>query len=162
MEQLKLPSVVVGQTEVARLERELNELDDFFVDAKGRQTGTSFKPPKLSRLLDELSQENDVNLLNESERSKLIKDINELLSRAPRLHISFASEPSPKALERVLTWLRDNIHPQILLQVGLQPTIAAGCVLRTPNKVFDMSLRASLQKEVPYLTKLIAGAVDGK
>ena len=75
------------------------------------------------------------------------------------MHISFAAEPSVKALETILVWLRDNIHPKVLLQVGLQPAVAAGCVLRTPNKVFDMSLRAYLDRQGDYLVQLIRGAV---
>jgi F0F1-type ATP synthase delta subunit len=71
------------------------------------------------------------------------------------LHISFAAEPSTQALEKILVWFRANIHPQALLQVGLQPTIAAGCVLRTPNKVFDMSLRNHLIEQQKYLMQLI-------
>jgi F0F1-type ATP synthase delta subunit len=87
--------------------------------------------------------------------------LNEVLGHAPLLHISFASEPSTKALEAILVWMRANIHPQTLLQVGLQPNIAAGCVLRTPSKVFDLSMRSYLQKQESYLVELIAGAARG-
>jgi hypothetical protein len=40
-------------------------------------------------------------------------------------------------------------------QVGLQPTIAAGCVVRTSNKVFDMSLKEHLTEQEQYLMQLI-------
>jgi F0F1-type ATP synthase delta subunit len=78
------------------------------------------------------------------------------------LHISFASEPTPKSVEPILEWMRNQIHPQTLLQVGLAPSIAAGCVLRTPNKFFDMSIRNHLQKQAHFLGELIAGVVDGR
>jgi F0F1-type ATP synthase delta subunit len=68
----------------------------------------------------------------------------------------------PKALEKILLWLRQNVHPQVLLQVGLQPAIAAGCVLRTTNKIFDMSLKAHLSQQTDYLKQLISGAADGR
>jgi F0F1-type ATP synthase delta subunit len=29
----------------------------------------------------------------------------------------------------------------VLVQIGLQPNLGAGCVVRTTNKYFDMSLR---------------------
>jgi F0F1-type ATP synthase delta subunit len=84
-----------------------------------------------------------------------------MYENAPSFHVSFAVEPSPRALEKILVWLRENIHPQVLVQVGLQPAIAAGCVMRAANKVFDMSLRSNLKEQSGYLTQLVRGAVDG-
>jgi len=161
MAPLKIPSIIVSQTDVARLIRELNGLDDFFIAAKNRPAGTALQPPRLSRLMDRLSRENSINLLEENDRLRLMKELKNIYEHAPSLHISFAVEPSPKALEKILIWQRQNIHPQILLSVGLQPAIAAGCTLRTTNKVFDMSLRAHLTNQAKYLTQLIRGAVDG-
>lgn len=120
------------------------------------------QPPKLTRVLNQLAAENNINLLELTERTKLSNALGELYKHAPSLHISFAAEPSPKALEKLVVWIRNNIHPQALIQVGLQPSIAAGCFLRTPNQTFDMSLRANLKKSEPQLLKLIAGAVNGR
>lgn len=158
---LKLPASVISQTDIARLMRELNGLDDFFVGAKARQHGTGMNLPKISRQIDLTARENKLNLLAEADRQRLMDGLKSVYERAPNLHISFAIEPSPKAFEKIIIWLRRNIHPQALVSVGLQPAIAAGCVLRTTNKVFDMSLRAGLNKETDYLKQLIQGAVDG-
>lgn len=155
---LVLPLSVISPVDVTRLIRELNGLEDFFNSAAARVSGTPVNLPRLSRLLEQLSNDNKCNLLDQPQRQTLIAQLNQLLKQAPSLHISFAADPQPKAMERIVVWLRDNIHPQLLLQVGLQPTIAAGCVLRTPNKLFDMSLRSYLKKQEPYLVQLIAGA----
>jgi F0F1-type ATP synthase delta subunit len=162
MAPLKLPSDLIGLADIARLTRELNSLNDFFAGAKTRTAGTALPPPKVSRVLNNMANDNKINLLNEDERTRLQKSLGEIYAHAPSMHISFAVEPSPKALEKILVWVRQNIHPQALLQVGLQPGIAAGCMLRTTNKVFDMSLRSDLQKQSGYLTQLIRGAVDGR
>lgn len=161
MAPLKLPANVVSQIDVMRLGRELSALDDFFVNAKARAAGTAMPMPRLSRALDSLAKENGVNLLDEKSRQLLVKHLEVIYQKAPNFHISFAVEASPKALEKILTWMRQNIHPQLLLQVGLQPTVAAGCVLRTTNKIFDMSLRSRLSGQTEYLAELIKGAVDG-
>ncbi len=158
--ELKLPASVISQIDVARILRELNNLNDFFVSSKVRVSGTPVQPPRLSRSLDLLASDNKCNLLDENDRRQLTAYLNVILGRAPLLHISFAVEPSPKSVERILTWFRQNIHAQALLQVGLQPSIAAGCVLRTPNKFFDMSMRANLKQQEPYLVKLIASAAS--
>jgi len=159
---LKIPSLVVSPSDVARLQREIISLNDFFVSAKARQTGTTMQLPKLTRILSQIAKDNKVNLLEEAERNQLSQALNQLYDHSPTLHVSFATEPSPKALEKLVVWIRTNIHPQALVQVGLQPSIAAGCFLRTDNKTFDMSLRSSLKKSEPILLKLIAGAVDGR
>ena len=159
--ELKLPTSVISQVDVARIIRELNSLEDFFTSVSSRKAGESMTPPRLTRLLEALAKENKCNLLDQPQRRKLTQQLNQILKQAPLLHISFASDPAPRVLERILVWLRANIHSQTLLQVGLQPTIAAGCTLRTPNKVFDMSLRSQLNGQEPYLVKLIAGAAHG-
>jgi F0F1-type ATP synthase delta subunit len=160
--ELKLPNGVVSQVDTARLIRELNSLEDFFTAANARRAGTPMTPPRLTRMLDTLAKDNQCNLLDQAQRQKLAAQLGQILKAAPLLHISFATDPPPRFLEQILVWLRTNIHPQTLLQVGLQPTIAAGCMLRTPNKVFDMSLRSHLREQEPYLVKLIAGAAHGQ
>jgi F0F1-type ATP synthase delta subunit len=152
---LQLSTNIVSHVDITRILRELKSLDDFFVATKTRPAGTSMQLPKLTRLLDQVARENKLNLLEESHRKALYQELDQIVARAPLLHISFAAEPSTQALEKILVWFRANIHPQALLQVGLQPTIAAGCVLRTPNKVFDMSLRNHLIEQQKYLMQLI-------
>lgn len=160
--ELSLPVGVVSQVDIARLLREVGALNDFFAGAAVRKAGTPVQPPRLSRLLDQLARDNRYNLLEEKHRGELAQKLNTVLGTAPLLHISFAAEPSTPALERILSWFRTNIHPHTLLQVGLQPTIAAGCVLRTPNKFFDMSMRHYLKEQEPYLVQLIQGAAGGR
>ena len=162
MAPLKLPPSVVGQADVMRLSRELSALDDFFVTAKAQAAGSTSPLPRSTRSLDALAKENGANLLDEKSRHTLAAQLDSVYKEAPNFHISFAVEASPKALEKILGWMRQNIHPQLLLQVGLQPTIAAGCMLRTTNKIFDMSLRSTLNAQTEYLQQLIKGAVDGR
>jgi F0F1-type ATP synthase delta subunit len=161
MAPLKLPNGLTGRADAARLTRELNGLNDFFAGAKTRQAGSPVAMPRVSRLLQELAALNGLNLLDEPGRKQLQTQLAEIYEKAPSMHISFAVEPSPKALEQILIWMRQNIHPQSLLQVGLQPAIAAGCMLRTTNKVFDMSLRTHLRKQSQYLSELLGEEAHG-
>jgi F0F1-type ATP synthase delta subunit len=153
--ELKLSTNVISQVDVARVLRELKALDDFFAASKVRAAGTPMQLPKLTRLLEQTAQENNYSLLEEKDRKSLIAQLDYIIGKAPLLHISFAAEPAPSALEKILVWFRENIHPQALLQVGLQPSIAAGCVLRTTNKVFDMSMREHLEQQQKFLAQLI-------
>lgn len=158
-DKLVLPPGVVSAADVNRLIRELASLNDYFLSSAARKGGTAVQPPRVTRILNDIATAGKYNLLDEKERQNLVSEIKTIQTSAPLIHISFASEPSPSALGQILVWLRTNIHPYTLLQVGLQPTISAGCVLRTPNKVFDMSLRSYLDNQKGYLVELVKGAV---
>ncbi|MBI4033699.1 hypothetical protein HY379_01740 [Candidatus Saccharibacteria bacterium] len=160
--ELRLPTSVIGQTEINRLLRELGALDDFFLSAAARAAGSPVKPPRVSFALEQLARGNKFNLLEGPHRDELKKRLQAVLDTAPVLHISFAAEPSPNITDAILSWLRSNIHPHALVVIGLQPTIAAGAVLRTGNRIFDMSLRSHLQKQEGYMVKLIEGAVSAR
>ena len=154
-----LPISLVGPTDINRLRRELNSLDDYFVQASTRSGGMAAnQPPAITQQLGELAKTNKLNLLQKTDRDKLMKQLDELLTKAPKMRISFAVEPPPQVLATILTWLRQNLDPRILLSVGLQPNIGAGCVLRTPNREFDLSMRQHLIDSRPYLAQLIEDA----
>lgn len=161
LEKFRLPMSVIGRTETSRLIRELTRLDDFFVAAASRKSGAVTTPPQITRMLDETARLNNINLLEANPRKQMSDTLKELEKKAPGVNISFAAEPSPRSFEQVLVWLRQNIHPQVLVQIGLMPGIAAGCILRTPNKIFDMSLASKLNAQEDYLGKLIDGAARG-
>jgi hypothetical protein len=138
---LHLPIGIVSKVDVGRLLREVEGLDSFLQQAAIREPGTPVKLPKTSRLLDETIQTNKLNVLIEADRLRLLNFVKEVKMNAPVLHMSFSADPSPLFLQRLMTWMRSEIHPLVLLQVGLQPNIGAGCILRTTNQYFDFSLK---------------------
>lgn len=143
-----LPMQVFGVVEVRRLGRELEQLDEFMRQASIREGGAKQASlPRLSRLLDMTANDNHFNLLQTADRDQLARILSEILNHAPVVHLSFASDPSAVFLEKILSWLRGNIHPMTLIRLGLQPSIAAGCVMRTANKSFDFSLRHRFAEE---------------
>ncbi len=138
---LVLPIAVVSPTDVARLVREVENLDEFFRQSAIRSGGTPQSAPRYSRLLDELVVANSMNLLQTEDRTRLLGLMHDLAASAPVLHISFSVDPPGPYVQKIVNWLRNNIHGSILVRVGLQPNIGAGCVVRTSNKSFDFSLR---------------------
>ena len=138
---MHLPILVFGIVEVRRLRRELESLEEFMRQAELRESGKQATLPRLSRLLDALASENHMNLLQPADRKRTADFLQHIEKEAPNIHISFATDPSSAFTAKVVTWLRSDIDPNILLDIGLQPTIAAGCIVRTTNKIFDMSLR---------------------
>lgn len=151
---LKLPLSVTSTQDLHRLIREIEALDSFIRQSAIRgEKHTS--PPRLTNTLEALIRDNQIDVLADKPRSELAAAIAELLRSAPVVHMSFAVEPSSAMTQKIVSWFRDNVHPGLMLQVGIQPTIAAGCVLRTPNKFFDFSLRQHLKSNQHKLMESI-------
>lgn len=138
---LKLPLLVVGPSDVLRLKRELESLDDYLHQASLRHGGPAPKLPRTSRLLDDLASSNELNLLQAADRQRAIAYLKEVADSAPVVTMSFGADPSSAFVSKLIAWLRQNIDPGLLLTIGLQPTIGAGCTLRTANHYYDFSLR---------------------
>lgn len=147
VEQISLPEQVVSSVDLVRVLRELEEVDESLRQNKLRKPGSPTKLARSSTTLEELASNNKVTLTDEKQRDQLITVLKGFMQHAPRIHMSVAAEPTANFKKDVIIWLRKNIHPLTLLEIGLQPNLAAGCVVRTNNKVFDMSLRNRLHQE---------------
>lgn len=156
--ELKLPLSVITKLDLLRLVREANALQEYLLQAQVRSGGTPMPQlPKLSRLLDDTARANEVNLLDADQRARLIAALEQLKASALVIHMSFAAEPSGAFLTNIITWLRGNISSLVVLQVGLQPQLAAGCIVRTENKLLDFSLRAHFISRREALAKILEG-----
>ena len=160
LEHVKLPLSVITMIDLARVGRELTDLDEYLLQAAIRTPGTPMQLPRLSKMLDETANVNKVNLLEEKQRKALITALSYVKEHAPKLHISFSDEPNTTFITKVSEFIRNNINDVALIQVGLQQTIAAGCVLRSSNKQFDMSLRQHLRDARPILVDMISKVQD--
>lgn len=155
-----LPLSVITVIDLSRVGRELSDLDDYLLQASIRTPGTPMQLPRLSKLLDDTAAINRLNLLSEQDRKALINALSYIKEHAPKMHISFSAEPNAAFVIKIAEFIRTNIHPLALIKIGLQPTIAAGCILRTPNKQFDLSLRQHLKNSRPLLAELIHKAQE--
>jgi F0F1-type ATP synthase delta subunit len=144
---LSLPSAVTGPADINRLIRELSMISDSLLQLGLRSSGTTVKMPQTSHLMDQIIGLNKLNLLKSTDRQTLKRYLATVQTKAPVLHISFSTDPAPAFIEKLMTWLRRELHPQILLTIGLQPNIGAGCILRTTNKYFDLSLRQTFTEK---------------
>lgn len=154
--QLQLPLSMVSKSDVSRTLRELLALDDFFHQAALRG-GKPSEVPTVSKTLDELAVGNNFNLLQPDHRSTLKEFLTRLKSKAPAVHISFPSEASDPFIAKILEWFRTNTHPHVLLHIGLMPELAAGCLVRTTNKMFDFSFRKRFeQSRVKLIESLVS------
>lgn len=141
--ELKLPTIIASRKDVIRLHREIR----FFIDSVTQSIMRHDNPvkyPAISEQLRALAVLNQIDMRDPKNCQVMLDRLDYLKEHAPSIHISFPAEPSADILERLVTWFRKEIDPDIVIQVGLQPTIAAGLVVRTPNHQFDFSLRRHL------------------
>jgi F0F1-type ATP synthase delta subunit len=140
---LKLPTILAGRQDIIHVHRELSLFMEKAMESVMRHDNPVQYPP-ISATLRALAIDNQVDLRQEDQCKKLLKALEILKDEAPSLHISFPSDPAPEILQKMVTWFRREVHPHIIIQVGLQPTIAAGVIIHTANHRFDFSLRRHL------------------
>jgi len=150
-----LPLSVVSPVDVGRLIRELEVIDNILLQLGLRGGSSELKLPKTSQLMDQTVELNKLNLLQATDRQQLQKLLVNVRQRAPVLHISFSADPAPAFIEKLMAWLRREIHPVVLLTIGLQPSIGAGCIVRGISNHFDFSLRQDFLKKQELLVAML-------
>ena len=151
---------MISFVDLSRTLRELENLDDVLNQASLRSGGDKVQLPRTTQMLEDTATINKLSLLNKDHRQSLISALRSFKIDPPLIHMSFTVEPSAAFVERMILWLRANIREDILLDIGMQPTIVAGCVVRTKNKVFDMSLSNNLYEKREILVNYLGGSIE--
>lgn len=158
-----LPPSVVSKADVSRLVREAEWLDGeltaISVRTKVGQPGSEH-PPVSDQLRDFLDS-NSLDFNESRERTATVKQLRQLKDKAPVIHITFATVADGESLQYLAKWVREALHPQAIMTVGIQPALVAGAYVRTPNHVYDMSLRAKLAGHHDLLARELE-ALSGK
>ena len=84
---LELPTLIFGPVEIHRLQRELEGLEEYMIQAQIREKGKQAPLPKTSRLLEALAGNNAFNLLLDTDRTKLAEFLKNIAEKAPVIHI---------------------------------------------------------------------------
>lgn len=149
-----LPTAITSKTDLIRIKHELVEISEVFHQEKIKDQAES-KLPGVSDVVRQLGEAFNVDVSNTEGCNKLIKQLEDIYESSPVIHISFSTSPKPVFLQKLVLWFRKEIHPTALVQIGLQPSIAAGCIVRTPNKQFDFSLRQFIKTKQGELIQSI-------
>lgn len=161
---LVLPASVITKADLTRLLREIEQLESDLTTASVQQKlGRSpAAAPELSpQAADFLATRDDV-FEQPQVRAECIKQLRALKDNAPMIHMTFASSPDRNSLQRLVDWLREKVHPQALIAVGLQPELIGGVHVRTTNHMHDMSLRAQLAGHRDVITQELEAIRAGR
>lgn len=150
-----LPPSIVSKLDITRLLSELERVDNEQTTADVRQKVGSTERAEitLSKQLSELLEQNKLSIDEGRKRSELIKKLRSLKENMPVVHMTFAVPADHESLQRLVTWWRESVHPQVVIEVGLQPALVAGVSIRTPNRVHDLSMRTALKNHHDQLVK---------
>lgn len=154
---MKLPTSIINTGDARRLRRDIAALEETLQAIRLRTNAPVAKLPRLSRMLEEFASTNRLNLLMPDDRHHAAVFTDYVIKKAPVLHISFAAEATRKFTTELIVWLRTNYDSEMLVEVGLEPNIAAGCVVRTSNKMFDFSLVKHLKEQRTLLMEKLLG-----
>lgn len=152
---LKLPVSVVSKVDLHRLISELEQLDNDLTSAEVRQRAGSATTGQLvlSEQLRDYLTLNQLDLTDKKTRNYLLQQTRRLKDQVPVIHMTFASSTDQESLRLLADWLRTEIHPQAVIDIGIQPDLLGGVYLRTTNQIHDFSLRAQLMGKRDLLKK---------
>lgn len=155
---LKLPTAIATKTDLVNVLRNLEEVLDTYVENSVRsQEGVDFSARSdVSSNLAALVQTNNLNV--DVHTLQALKSwLMQLKDHAPVVRFTFASDPTPQFLGQIINWLRETSGQFVLMRYGIQPSIAAGCLLTTPVRRYDFSLRSKILKSGDVFARIVSG-----
>lgn len=156
--QFALPPSLVGRPDVSRLLLEIEKVDNELETQAIREPNKPLAIPNMSRSLTEATTLNQLDITNRTHRQAMLKAMRVIKDKSPIVQVTFAVDPAPEIVLQLTTWIRQNLHPAALITVGMQPGIIGGCVLRTPDHIYDFSLRKQFTDNLPVLIEQIKAA----
>ncbi len=144
---LIVPPSVATYIDMSRLVGEAERIDGELIarDAREKVGVSNEESPAFSEQLTDFLAANHLEFGGDSvQRTYIISKLRHLKTTAPTIHITFATSADRESLQKLVLWLREMIHPQSVIKVGLQPSLIGGAYIRTANHTHDFSLRAQL------------------
>lgn len=148
---LQLPSSVSSLADVMALSLEVREFAKWFshVSVKMHVTGSQVpSPPPQSdaarELIDGLLAAKN---LNQASLDEMVTALEAYKTGAPSMTITLAA-PAPGALrQELVTWARQNLAPNMLINFKFNATLLGGMVVRVGSHIFDWSFRRAILAE---------------
>lgn len=152
---LVLPDSIATKRDVLALIHELEHADNTLTTVEVKtKVGTAPKVDVvLSDQLMDFLHTNRMQIGDSRVRSQLISQLHHLINDMPVVNVTFATEADADSLQKIVTWVRESVHPQAVIAVGLQPDLIGGVYIRTLNHVYDLSLRAQLKDARHLITE---------
>lgn len=142
---LILPTAIATKSDLVNVLRNLEEVLDASVENSIRSgEGVDFvSRADVSSNLAELVKVNQLEVSVQTLQALKVW-LNHLKEHAPVVRFTFANDPNQQFLAGIVEWLRKNSGQFVLIRYGIQPSIAAGCLMYTSRRRYDFSLRQNI------------------
>jgi len=148
MMRLKLPSGVASTQDLTALLLEMREYVSWFahesikkrVDVKH----TSESPTMSTNALELLREWKAKQQITQQSLDLLVKTLEEYTKTAPSITVTLAATPTSSLRTNLVTWFRENIAPDILVNFRFNATLLGGMVISYGSRVFDWSFRRQI------------------
>jgi hypothetical protein len=149
-----LPPSLTTKLDLAKIIREVEAIGQELESQKIRgQSQDGYKIPPMSSGLSDFLSINKIDFMNDQARMILSEQLRALKDKVPIIHFTFASAADPQSLQQLVAWIRKELHPWTLIEVGVQPALIGGAYIRTPNHVHDFSMRSLFKNNSDVLVK---------
>ncbi len=132
MMSFKLPDVIIREEDAQRVCSELQEMR---------------KQPDVAQALENISDQArtvvriNQKIIEDSGVTILVNELEKIIKDGPVFEVILPSIPHDSFLKDVGKWFRREIHPHSLIKVSVRRSIGGGMVLRSKNRLFDLSFR---------------------
>ena len=164
---LELPATIHSQAQVEGL---ILHLQEFLKVIRAQAAKTAIKSARPTKITEQLDPElaeiaaawHGSAEITPASLEELSQQLRHLIQTAPVIHLTLAAVPGETLKEQFTLWFRRNVRPDILIEFGFSRSLAGGMVLRTTNRIIDMSFRSQLLSKRQSLPALIQAATAGQ
>ena len=154
--ELNLPDTVASKRDLIQLQRMIEVYQDGSLQQRVSldKAGVMRQAPALPKPVETFMNHNRLEI-NDGNLTAAHQGLSQIKESARVVRISFASEPNDDVVRKIIGWFRREVDQKLLIQVGVQPSIAGGCVVQTGPNRYDFSLRRQLLSSVPKFLEVM-------
>lgn len=92
-------------------------------------------------------QDKPIDFNKKRKEKEKLDSLAEGIRHLPRLRLTLAFKPTQQEIEEIGRWVRENVHPHVVLDLRLDARLLAGARLAWQGRVYDLSLREGLRRK---------------
>lgn len=132
MMNFKFPDDIIFKRDLQRVHEELSKVLE---NSNPEEALKSVSPETDSLVQANQQLMQNLNLVQFKEK------LDQAIKESPVFDVILATHPHDSFLAELVVWFRKSIHSNSLLNIHVRRSIGGGVVLRSKNKLFDLSLR---------------------
>ncbi len=158
---VELSSAVYSPDQIGLLLWELDVVINKLRNDQVRQRvipSTHPEPITTSLLLQGVLENSNVNKNDLHAVEELATELERIRDALPQVHMVLGNPPSLVIKQQIVSWLRREIHPQVLCNFVVRSDLGGGAILRTKANQYDFSFRTQLIAKKHRIQELISNA----